>query len=71
MIFQFPISLEPSSQLPIHQVTIDPWFQISTELEDEGKIYNDCLDCPLDGDIFLVMNHDLFFAVLEVSTPEK
>ena len=28
LIFQFPIYLEPSSQLPIYQVTIDPWFQI-------------------------------------------
>ena len=29
--------VEPSgSQLPIDQVTIDPWFQIYRELEDEG-----------------------------------
>ena len=27
-IFQFLIHLEPSSHLPIYQVTIDPWFQI-------------------------------------------
>ena len=27
-IFQFLIYLEPSSHLPIYQVTIDPWFQI-------------------------------------------
>ncbi len=37
LIFQFPIYLEPSSQLPIYQVTIDPWFQIYRELEDEGN----------------------------------
>ena len=29
-------SSSPSSQLPIYQVTIDPWFQIYRELEDEG-----------------------------------
>ena len=29
--------LEPSSQLPIYQVTrLDPWLQIYRELEDEG-----------------------------------
>ena len=26
-----------SSQLPIYQVTIDPWFQIYRELEDQGN----------------------------------
>ena len=34
-IFQFPIYWQPSSQLPIYQVTTDPWFQIYREL-DEG-----------------------------------
>ena len=39
LIFQFPIYLEPTSQLPIYQVTIDPWFQIYIgNLEDEGRI---------------------------------
>ena len=38
LIFQFPIYLEPSSQLPIYQVTIDPWFQIYGELEDQGIV---------------------------------
>ena len=36
LISQFHIYLELSSQLPIYQVTIDPWFQIYRELEDEG-----------------------------------
>ncbi len=31
-IFQLPIYLEPSSQLPIYQVTIDPRIQIYREL---------------------------------------
>ena len=38
LIFQFPIYLEPTSHL-IYQVTIDPWFQIFRELEDEGAVY--------------------------------
>ncbi len=32
------IYLEPSSQLPIYKVTIDPWFQIYGELEDQGIV---------------------------------
>ena len=36
LIFQFPIYLEPNSQLPIYQVAIEPWFQIYRQLEDEG-----------------------------------
>ena len=36
LIFQFPVYLEPSSWLPIHQVAIDPWFQEYRELEDKG-----------------------------------
>ena len=40
LIFQFPIYLEPvAPKLPIDQVTIDPWFQIYRELEDEGMLY--------------------------------
>ena len=43
LIFRsFPIYLEPTPpQLPIYQVTIDPWFQIlGGELEDGGKKKN-------------------------------
>ena len=36
LIFQFPIYLEPSPQLPIYQVTINHWFQIYRELENDG-----------------------------------
>ena len=36
LIFQFPRYLEPSSQLPIHQVTRPVVTQIYGELEDEG-----------------------------------
>ena len=42
LIFQFPIYLEPNSQLSIYQVTIDPWFQMCRELEDEGKVKHPC-----------------------------
>ena len=38
LIFQFPIFGTLGSQLPIYQVTINPWFQIYRELEDEGYI---------------------------------
>ena len=39
LIFQFPKYLEPTSELPIYQVTIPLVNQIYREIEDEGIIW--------------------------------
>ena len=70
LIFQFPIYiwnyLEPSSQLPIYQVTIDPWFQIYRELEDEGIMcfFKICLDMVLVFTIYI------YIYIYTVSSPK-
>ena len=32
LIFQFPVYVEPSSQLPIYQVTFEPWLYPTTSI---------------------------------------